>query len=79
MGIRSTNLNLIKSYITDGKQRVKLEDVISDYDVIKHGVPQGTVFGPTLFLAYMNDFIKITAESSLTCYTDDTVLVRIIE
>ena len=71
--MRATTLNLIKPYLSDRKQRVKIENILSDYDDIKYGVPEGTVPGSILFLIYIND-IKITTENSLTSYA----LVRII-
>lgn len=38
MGINGTALNLIKSYLPDGKLRVKVENPLDDYDDIKYGV-----------------------------------------
>ena len=44
------------SYLSNRKQSVSLLVVTSDVMNISCGVPQGSVFGPTLFLLYINDF-----------------------
>ena len=42
-------LNLMKSYIYDRSQLVKIGDVYSDVQKLKSGVPQGSILGPILF------------------------------
>jgi hypothetical protein len=39
------------------------------------GVPQGSVLGPLLFLAYVNDIWR-NIESKITLFTDDCIIYR---
>ena len=46
----------------------------SELLLIKHGVPQGLILRPLLFLLYINDFHKAITFSQLHHFTDDTLL-----
>jgi hypothetical protein len=54
-------------------QSVILENHKSDPLDVVSGVPQGTVMGPLLFLAYINDLLEATS-SSARLFTDDIYL-----
>ena len=49
---------LIENYLCDRKQRVVLNNYNSEFSEIESGVPQGSVFGPLVFLIYINDLEK---------------------
>ena len=63
-----------KSYLQHRRQRVYVNGVFSDIQVINLGVPQGSVLGPILFLTYVNEFITANSYFSLRLFADDTSL-----
>ncbi len=73
-GIRGTALQLIQSYLTDREQCVQLNNVTSDFDTIKHGVPQGSILGPLLFLLYINDIAESSPLLKFYLFADDTTI-----
>ena len=45
-GVDGTVLRWIKSYLSNPKQKVKLDNSFSDAFSLRYGVPQGSVLGP---------------------------------
>lgn len=76
IGIRGTALDVFGSYLKDRKQYVKIEKNISEPEIVKTGIPQGTVIAPILFLIFINDFCNISNISAkIVSYADDTVII----
>ena len=78
-GIKGTALNLCKSYLTDRKQLVELDNSKSDLKNITTGVPQGSILGPLLFIIYVNDIQKASKIFKAIMYADDTSLTSILK
>jgi hypothetical protein len=66
-------VKLLQSYLTDRKFRVKIENTLSETQLIKAGVPQGSVLGLRLFTWFIND-IPTFAKTKLALYADDTAI-----
>lgn len=65
---------VIKSYLSDRFQVVKLDNDISDPLQVKVGVPQGSILGPLLFLIFFNDMPYYMEEVCSIFFADDTTL-----
>ena len=73
-GVTNTTLNLFRSYLSDREQVVEVNGVLSDWGKIKHGVPQGSILGPLLFLLYINDISKSSNILQFFLFADDTTV-----
>ena len=72
-GVRGVPLQWFKSYLSNRKQQVQINNVFStNIQTIKKGVPQGSILGPLLFWLYVNDFPSCLNHSSAIMFADDT-------
>jgi len=63
-------------------QRVTLKDETntvncSNWELVKHGVPQGSILGPLFYLLYINDLPTVVRakNAKLVLHADDTSLI----
>ena len=73
-GLSENALKLMKSYLTNRKQCVKLGSIKSDFEAILKGVPQGSILGPVLFNIFINDIFHFVKSCSLYNYADDNTV-----
>jgi hypothetical protein len=71
---------LIRSYLSNRYQRVSInknfDKYCSDWKLICHGVPQGSILEPLFFLLYINDLPNVISDiSKLVLYADDTSII----
>lgn len=79
MGIRGRALELLRSYLTNRKQFVKIMDELSEIVEIIFGVPQGSCLGPLLFVLLLYDLKFIETSSSIIKYADDVAMVLVCD
>ena len=73
-GLSSSAVDLVKSYLSNRNQCVKLGSFTSQFDTIFKGVPQGSILGPVLFNVFINDIFMFVKKSNLDNYADDNTL-----
>ncbi len=72
-GIRGKTLKWVKSFLDNRTQSVVVNGSQSASIPVPSGVPQGSVLGPLLFLAYINDLPQ-NVQSRVRLFADDTAV-----
>ena len=74
-GVRGNILRWVTNFLSNRSQAVVCEGHKSQLADVVSGVPQGTVLGPLLFLAYIND-MPDQVSSTIRLFADDALLYR---
>lgn len=61
-GIKANSLNFFRNYLTDKQQIVEINKILSQKRKIIHGVLQGSVIGPLIFILYINCMCNINID-----------------
>ena len=64
-------LTLIRDYLSDRKQRPRVNIPYSEWFEILFGVPQGSIFAPFLFNIFLADLFFILNKNDIANYADD--------
>jgi hypothetical protein len=65
----------IREFLLGRTQGVRVGGQLSEEVRVTSGVPQGSVLGPLLFLAYVNDIWR-NIESTIRLFADDCIIYR---
>ena len=74
-GIRGIALKWMESYLSGRKQYVTVNGHNSAIRDMKHGVPQGSILGPLLFIIYINDIPETATFAKFILYADDANII----
>ena len=77
LGVRGAIVPWLCSFVSGRKQCVRYNQALSDYKLVKAGLPQGTKIGPIGFQAVINDAAQ-DKQSNTRCwkYVDDLTLAE---
>ena len=70
-------LKLIHDYLSNRKQRVKVNDAYSLWKDIFYGVPQGSILGSLLFNMHLYDLFYFLEDLDIASYADDTTIYMV--
>ena len=76
-GITDKALKWIIEFLSDRRQRVRVNNNISSWKPVLSGIPQGSILGPILFILFVNDIPELI-KSIILMYADDTKLISAI-
>ena len=70
-GIPNKTVDIVRSYLDNRMQHVKLGIKKSPELLLTSGVPQGSTLGPLFFLVFVNSLPKVVTTSSIYMFVDD--------
>ena len=85
-GIDKSGLNLLLNYLSNRKQRTKVNSSYSDWNEIIRSIPQWSILSPLLFDLFINDLFLFLGRTNIcnsadgnSIYRSDSVLEIILE
>ena len=76
-GFSEKSAVILYSYLKRRKQNVKIDDILSTFQSLISGVPQGSILGPILFNIFLNDLLTTLENSDIYNFADDNIISSI--
>ena len=76
-GVTDQALQWIESFLSNRRQRVRVNNDVSDWSPVISGIPQGSILGPILFTLFVSD-IPQAIDCLISMFADDTKLYKIL-
>ena len=71
-GIEGKQFDILENYLEDRRQYVVVSEKSSTTEVVKYGVPQGSLLGTGLFSIHVNDLPEVPSQGQVEMFADDT-------
>ena len=78
-GFHIDTLKLIHNYLSNRKQRVKVNDTYNSWKNISYGVPQGSIPSPLLFNIHLCDLFYFLEDLDIANYADGPTIYTVKE
>ena len=81
IGVRGITLIWMQNYLNNRKQKVRIYQnnsnnfILSEPQILTHGIPQGSILGPLLFNVYIHDLENSLTNCTPISFADDTTIL----
>ena len=76
-GVTENALQWIESFLSNRRQKVRVNNEVSEWSPVISGVPQGSILGPILFTLFVFD-IPDAINSLISMFADDTKIYKML-